>query len=152
MPWYVVVTKPRFERQVSKKLTQMGVAVCCPVRIERRQWSDRVKKVEVPLLPSMVLVNLDDHARSHVFDVHGVVRFLFYLGKPAIVRDHEIEALLDIKNSSNKILEVNTFSPGDVIDVPGFGSSVQKGLVKYVSGNKCWVVLEQLGFVVTLQV
>ena len=44
MPWYVVVTRPRAELKVKDRLKAIGVSVCCPVRVEKRQWSDRVKK------------------------------------------------------------------------------------------------------------
>lgn len=149
--WYVVVTKPRAERKVAERLLQMDIEAFCPTRIERRQWSDRVKKIEVSLLPSMVLVNLEPKDRDHVFQVQGVLRYLFFLGKPAHVRDEEIEALREVVEKGSNILEVRSISPGDKIEVPGFGSLPQKGIVRQVSGNKCWVVLEQLGYVVTLQ-
>ena len=69
MPWYVLVTKPRSELKVRDRLAVLGVSVCCPVRVEKRQWSDRVKKVDVPLLPSMVLVCLA--AKDHYSPITG---------------------------------------------------------------------------------
>ena len=149
--WYVVVTKPRAERKVAERLLQMDIEAFCPTRIERRQWSDRVKKIEVSLLPSMVLVNLELKDRDRVFQTQGVLRYLFFLGKPAQVRNEEIEALREVVEKGSHVLEVRSKSPGDRIEVPGFGSLPQKGIVRQVSGNKCWVVLEQLGYVVTLQ-
>lgn len=152
MPWYVVITKPRAERKIAERLQHLGIEVCCPVRLERRQWSDRVKNVEVPLLPSMVLVHVEDAQRAKVFEVPGVLRYLFYLGQPAKVRNEEVELLRDIHKNGSPIIAVKSVQPGDVIEVPGFGKVPQKGRVKYTSGNQCWVVLEQLGFVVTLQI
>jgi transcription antitermination factor NusG len=55
-----------------------------------RQWSDRKKKVVVPLFNSYVFVQVADSDRSLVFQSVGAVRYLFWLGKPAIVRDEEI--------------------------------------------------------------
>ena len=91
MPWYVVVTRPRAELKVKDRLRTIGVEVCCPTRVEKRQWSDRVKKVEVPLLPSMLLVFLEVNDRELIFSVPGVVRYLFYLGKPEVVRKKEVD-------------------------------------------------------------
>ena len=93
MPWYVVVTRPRAELKVKDRLKAIGVEVCCPTRVEKRQWSDRVKKVVVPLLPSMVLVFLEVKDRELIFSVPGVVRYLFYLGKPAVVPKKEVDCL-----------------------------------------------------------
>ena len=105
----------------------------------------------MPLLPSMVLVFLKDKDRDLVFGAPGVVRYLFYLGKPAVVPKKEVDALNEIEKKGVHVVGVKTLKTGDIIDVPGFGASVQKGKVKHISGKKCWVVLESLGFVVTLQ-
>jgi len=58
-----------------------------------KQWSDRKKKTETPLIASYVFVNIEEKNRNDVFDIPGVVRYLFWLGKPAIVREVEILAL-----------------------------------------------------------
>ena len=58
-----------------------------------KQWSDRKKKVEIPLINSYVFVNIEDKNRNIVFEVSGVVRYLFWLGKPAVIQEQEIEAL-----------------------------------------------------------
>lgn len=152
MPWYVLITKPKSEKKVAQKLEEKGIEVCCPISVEIRQWSDRKKKVEVPLLPSMVLVKLEDKERPIVFETYGAVRYLFWLGKPATVSEVEIEALLDIKSSHLKVLEVEQLKPGKIIEVKGLGMKIEKGTVKYVSGNQCWVVLHSLGYVIKLQI
>ena len=151
MPWYVLITKPKSERKVAEKLQQKSIEVCCPVSIEVRQWSDRKKKVEVPLLPSMVLVKLEDKERPVVFETYGAVRYLFWLGKPAIVSEAEIDALLEIKSNNLAVLNVDQMKAGDKIDLKGLGLQFEKGTVKYISGNQCWVVLDTLGYVIKLQ-
>lgn len=151
MPWYVLITKPKSEKKVADRLTNMGINVCCPTRIERRQWSDRVKKVEVPLLPSMVLVNLQDRERSMVFQVPGALRYLFWLGQPAEVSQEEVDALKEMKNNQANILEVSKLEEGAEIELENLGSGVKKGIVKRVSGNQCWVVLKNLGYVVKIR-
>ena len=108
MPWYVVVTRPRAELKVKDRLKAIGVEVCCPTRVEKRQWSDRVKKVEVPLLPSMVLVFLEVKDRELIFSVPGVVRYLFYLGKPAVVPKKEVDALNEIEKKGVHVVGVKT--------------------------------------------
>jgi transcriptional antiterminator RfaH len=152
MPWYVLITKPKSEKKVAQKLEQRGIEVCCPVRTEVRQWSDRKKKVEVPLLPSMVLVNLEDKERPAVFETFGALRYLFWLGEPATVSEAEIEVLLDIKNNNLKVLSVENLEVGSEINVKGLGVEPEKGTIKYISGNQCWVVLHNLGYVIKLQI
>ncbi len=152
MPWYVLITKPKSEKKVAQKLQERGIEVCCPVRTELRQWSDRKKKVEVPLLPSMVLVKLEDKDRPLVFETYGAVRYLFWLGKPAVVSEIEIETLMDLKSSGIKVERVEALKPGSKIDLKGMGFQLEEGTVKYVSGKQCWVVLDNLGYVIKLQI
>ena len=75
--WFVLCTKPRNELKVLNRLSSLGIDAYTPSRIELRQWSDRKKKVLVPLLPSMVLVRLDEKEVQKVFDIPGVVLYLF---------------------------------------------------------------------------
>jgi transcriptional antiterminator RfaH len=151
--WYVLITKPRAEKKVAERLADLNLEVYCPVKIEMRQWSDRKKKVQAPLLPSMVLVRLTDAQRPLVFDVVGVVRYLFWLGEPAIVRELEIETLKEALDSGLTIVETSKIGVGDIIDIEGLGSvKKEKGKIKHISGKHCWVVMESLGYIVKLTI
>ena len=115
MPWFVLYTKPRTEKKVVDRLEKLGLTVYCPMTIQLKQWSDRKKKVEVPLLNSYVFVNLPEADRNLVFEVPGIVRYLFWLGKPAIVRDQEIKTLQNWLSHDFAQLEVCALKPGDTI-------------------------------------
>ena len=67
--WFVVYTKPRTELKVSQRLSVLGIENYTPTRMEVRQWSDRKKKILVPLLPSMVLVSIHEKEVNKVFEV-----------------------------------------------------------------------------------
>ena len=88
--WFVIYTKPRTELKVSQRLSVLGIENYTPTRIEVRQWSDRKKKILVPLLPSMVLVSIDEKEVNKVFKVAEVVRYLFEKGKRAEVPNKEV--------------------------------------------------------------
>ena len=111
--WFVIYTKPRTEIKVSQRLSVLGIENYTPTRIEVRQWSDRKKKILVPLLPSMVLVSLNEKEVIKVFEVAGVVRYLFENQKRAEVSNQEVLAMqyyLDNVHYSNKkqsIINVN---------------------------------------------
>ena len=91
--WFVVYTKPRTEIKVSQRLSVLGIENYTPTRIEVRQWSDRKKKILVPLLPSMVLVSIHEKEVNKVFEVAGVVRYLFENQKRAEVSNEEVLAM-----------------------------------------------------------
>lgn len=152
MAWYVLITKPKSEIKVAERLAKQGFEVCCPTRVEVRQWSDRKKKVTVPLLPSMILINIAEKDRAQVFMVPGTVRYLFWLGEPAIVPEKEVELLKEIAEQKQKVISTEKIGVGQEIDLKEFGLTEKKGTVKYVSGNQCWVVLHKLGYVVKLKI
>ena len=119
--WHVIYTKPRAERKVEERLNNFGIEVYCPVKQEVKQWSDRKKKILVPVLPSMVLVNIDEKERNKVFDIPGVVRYMFWLKKYAIVKDDEVASLKSLLSQNNIISQkTETLKVGENINVPGF--------------------------------
>ena len=105
MKWFVIYTKPNQEIRIADDMLAYGINAYCPAYNHLKQYSDRKKKVKKPLMPSYVLVQLSEKDRPRVFSVSGVVRYLFWLGKPAEVRAKEIEVL---KSSLSSI--INDFS------------------------------------------
>ena len=149
MNWFVIHTKPRFEKKVEERLLSFGIEAYCPIRKEIRLWSDRKKKVDIPVLPSMVLVRLEEKDVNDVFNINGVVRYMFWLGKRAIVRQQEVDVLKNyLKGNTIINQEIIKFNPGDRINIPGFND--EKGVVERISNNTVWVFLENLGYKIKL--
>jgi transcriptional antiterminator RfaH len=146
MNWYVVYTKPKWEKKVADKLNQLGIECYCPLITQIKQWSDRKKKIETPLFNSYVFVQLPDSDRNLVFQVQGVVRYLFWLGKPAIVKDQEIEIIrTSLKSPNLKDVSVSSIKVGDKIKLESGAFSDQNAVVQQVSNNYYVLVLEALG-------
>jgi len=145
--WFVLNTKPRTEIKVSQRLSVLGIENYTPTRIEVRQWSDRKKKIEVPLLPSMILVSLNEKELNKVFEVAGVVRYLFENQKRAEVSKEEVLAMkyyLDnVYYSKQKELAV-----GLTIKVPLLE---EEATVISVKGKNCLAQLKKLGAIVSFQ-
>ncbi|MTH17495.1 UpxY family transcription antiterminator [Flavobacterium sp. LC2016-01] len=152
MNWYVVYTKPKWEKKVAEKLTQIGVECYCPLITQVKQWSDRKKKVEVPLFNSYVFVQLSEIDRNSVFNVPGVVRYLFWLGKPAIVRDEEINIIKSSLKAANvSDITVASIQVGDRIKLESGAFSNQDAIVQEVSKTHYILVLESLGCVLKIK-
>ncbi|TDD75924.1 UpxY family transcription antiterminator [Flavobacterium caseinilyticum] len=153
MNWYVVYTKPKWEKKVAAQLQNNGIECYCPVVVQLRQWSDRKKKVEVPLFNSYVFVRLAENDRNAVFDNVGVVRYLFWLGKPAIVRDDEINIIKKWLNTSDSIdVEVASYHIGDSIALESGPFSTQKATIKEITNTHFVLVLESLGCVLKMKI
>ncbi|MGV8947008.1 MAG: UpxY family transcription antiterminator [Lutibacter sp.] len=150
MNWYVIYTKPKWEKKVADRLQKSGITVYCPMVTQIKQWSDRKKKVETPLIPSYVFVNIEEKNRNAVFEVPGVVRYLFWLGKPAIVREVEILALQESLKETLSSVEITTYKTGDIINIADGPFKGKEGIVKQVSKNKLQLVLKELGMLITL--
>jgi Transcription antiterminator len=91
--WYVLYTAPRAEKQVAERLSLSGVDNWLPLHRSPRVWSDRVKIVEMPLFNSYIFVRCHETKLRGLLNVYGVSRIVYYDGKPAIVRQKEIDAI-----------------------------------------------------------
>lgn len=151
MPWFALYTEPRHEKKVYEKLSKIGIEVYCPLITQIKQWSDRKKKVEVPLIPSYVFVNLEESERNNVFQVSGIVRYLYWLGKPAIVKDKEIALLRKwLLETTVTTFEVKGIEIGDNYKIDSGPFIGKEGIVSKVDKNYLELVLEELGFKIIL--
>jgi len=150
MPWYVLYTKPRQEKKVADSLNSIGIDAYCPLVSQMKQWSDRKKKVQVPLINSYVFVNIEEHQREDVFKVSGIVRYLFWLGKPAVVRAIEIEALQKSLEGIVASFEVSAIQKDTIYKIPEGPFQGFEGLVKNINATTIQLLLVDLGFFITL--
>ncbi|MFZ0597495.1 MAG: UpxY family transcription antiterminator [Flavobacterium sp.] len=150
--WYVVYTKPKWEKKVAEKLTEIGIECYCPLITQIKEWSDRKKKVEVPLFNSYVFVQLEDINRNSVFQISGVIRYLFWLGKPAIVKDSEIDIIkTSLKAPNISDISVTSIQVGDRIKLEAGAFTNQDAIVQEISNTHYILVLESLGCVLKIK-
>ena len=139
------------ERKVEQELLSLGINAYCPTRTEIKIWSDRKKRIYKPVLPSMVLVNIDDKDINRVFESPLVLRYMFWLGKRAVVRQSEIDILKKYLEGSYNLISSNSLSIniGDDFDLPSFNN--EKGIVSRISNNNIWIYLKSIGYSVKLK-
>jgi hypothetical protein len=114
MPWFVIYTKSRNEKKVEKLLIEKGIEAFCPTLIKKKKWSDRIKVVEEPLFRSYCFVNIEDNKRELVYSVPGFSRFLYWLKRPAIIKDSEIETIKQIlSNYEHEQISLNNIQKDD---------------------------------------
>lgn len=153
MNWYVVYTKPKWEKKLALQLQSRGINCYCPIVVQSRQWSDRIKKVEVPLFNSYVFVQLAEEDRQLVFDVPGAVRYLFWLGKPAIVRNEEIETIQNwLQVAKENKVSLTQHQIGDSIEVPNGPFAAQNAVVQDIKKTHYVLVLQGMGCVLKMKI
>lgn len=148
--WFVLYTKPQQELKVLEQLKNSAIEAYCPTIEEVRQWSDRKKTVTVPLIKSYVFVRIAPKDRQNVFNVPGVVRYLFWLGKPAIVYAKEIEALQQSLLQPYTAIKLDNLKTGNRMVVTSGPFMENEGTIVKVNAKYVTVELEQLGLLVTL--
>src|SRR6476646_1947607 len=101
--WLAVYTKPRWEKKIDRLLIETGIESYCPLNKVHRKWSDRMKMVEEPLFKSYVFVHVNPEEEKKVREVNGVLNFVYWLGKPAVIRQKEIERIKRFLNDYNNV-------------------------------------------------
>ena len=141
--WYVLYSRPRAEKKLEQGLQDIGLETFCPTRTVMRQWSDRRKKVEQVLFTSYVFVKTSVKDFNMIYNVNGFVRFVNYLGRPAIVRDKEIEAI-------KTFLEMTTdhsihFEKDSKVMITVGPLKGKTGLIEKIGKTKLRIFIEELG-------
>ncbi|MGR3812129.1 transcription termination/antitermination protein NusG [Jiulongibacter sp. NS-SX5] len=145
MAWYVLYTKSRQEKKVEEQLLELGLDVYCPKLKKVKQWSDRKKIVEEPLFRSYVFINIEEKERHLAFKAFGVVKYLYWLERPAIVKDKEIEAIRNLLGEFEySEIEVEQFEREDRILIKSGPLTDKEGIVKKVDDNSIEVLIEAL--------
>lgn len=148
--WHAVYVKSRTEKKTAERLSA-HFDVFCPTRIERRKWSDRVKKVEVPLFNGYIFYRGDEQTRLQILQDPHVVRSVFWNKKLAIIRDHEIEMVKNLISSFEQI-ETKPLEKGEKVSIISGPFSEIIGEVIKNNGDKVRVVLETLGVALEAQI
>lgn len=151
--WYVVYTRPRWEKKVADILTRKGLEVYCPLNKVLRQWHDRKKMVIMPLFTSYVFVKAEVTQLYDIKEENGVINLVYWLGKPAIVRSAEIDAiknfLIEYQNVQLEKVEVN---PNDMVRIVNGPLMNREGSVKEVLHHSVKVLLPSLGYALVAEV
>lgn len=148
--WNVIYTTPRAEKRVYARLIEEGIDAYLPLYTTIRQWSDRKKKVKLPLFNSYIFVKVNAKERWQVLQVYGVVRFVYYLQKPAVVRQKEIDAIKRFltKTQGFRI----SVEKGDQVEIASGPFEGIYGKVIRVGKDKLILQIEQLSMSLTAEV
>jgi transcription elongation factor/antiterminator RfaH len=91
--WYVAYTRPRHEKYIGHQLEERGVRTFVPLYTSIRRWKDRRKRLELPLFPGYVFVQIALQNKLDLLRLPGVVDFVRFQGKPVPLLSGEIEIL-----------------------------------------------------------
>lgn len=153
--WLVFYTKARSEKKAFSYLQKFGFEAYLPLHMVLRQWSDRRKKVEVPLFNSYIFVKEHESRIANVLKVPGIVWNVRHNDKPAVLREEELET---IKRFINTGYFIETHTPdnleiGDTVEVM---DGPLRGATGYLSGEyndeKFTLVMETINQALTISI
>ena len=144
--WYAVHTKPRWEKKVARLLQDRGIEHYCPLNKVMRQWSDRKKAILEPLFKGYVFVQVDEKLKWDVLQINGIVNYVHWLGKPARIRESEIDTIrrflhefedIEVTETSVRVSSTVQVKQGVLMNY--------KGIVLELHGNRAKVMIESMG-------
>jgi transcription antitermination factor NusG len=93
--WYALHTRARHEKSVERRLRDQGMEMFLPTALQLHRWSDRTKKVEVPLFSCYVFVrcSLNAEDRSRIYRIEGVHGFVGARGQSLPIPDEQIQSI-----------------------------------------------------------
>jgi len=145
--WFAVYTRPRWEKKVHSLLDQKGIENYCPLNKVRKKWSDRVKIIEEPLFKSYVFVKVNDADRTRVRVTDGVINFVYWNGKPAIIKEKEILTIRRfLSEHENVEIQSLNFKPEQKVIVTSGSMMDKEGNVLEVKNKIVKVAIESMGY------
>ncbi|MFN5333866.1 MAG: transcription termination/antitermination protein NusG [Bacteroidota bacterium] len=150
MNWLAVYTKPRWEKKVAERIASKGLEVYCPLNKVRKKWSDRYKVIEEPLFKSYVFVRISEDDQIRVRLTDGVVNFVYSEGKPAQIREQEIDLIRRFLKEYKEVqLNPVVLMRGLKVRVKSGVLMDREGIILDIQNKKAYVLLESLGYELT---
>ncbi|MEI6822894.1 MAG: UpxY family transcription antiterminator [Bacteroidota bacterium] len=152
--WYALYTKPRAEKKVLDRLLEQGIEAYLPLQKRLRQWKDRKKWVEIPLINSYVFVKIEYKDYLNVLNTVGAVRFIFFLGKAATIPEWQINSLKQLLESEKEIeISTENFKQGNRVRVISGVLIGLEGELISIKGNKKVIVrIDQVGYSISVNI
>ncbi|MEO8405447.1 MAG: UpxY family transcription antiterminator [Chitinophagaceae bacterium] len=144
--WYALYTRPRWEKKVADLLEKKKVEVYCPLNKVQKQWADRKKTIYEPLFTSYVFVFVSPEEHLKIKQTDGVVSFVYWLNKPAEIRQEEIDTIKRFLNEyENVMLEKMAVKLNDPVRIINGPLMMWEGNVIEVRTNTVKITLPSLG-------
>lgn len=153
--WHALYIKSRAEKKAEVELQAQGIETFLPLQRKLRQWSDRKKWVEIPLISGYLFVKVCRKEYDQVLQSNYVVSYVRFEGKAAIVPDEQIECLQLMLNQSDIEVEITRekLKPGQLVEVISGPLIGLKGKLQKMRGkNKVAIEMEQLGYSALIEI
>jgi transcription antitermination factor NusG len=143
--WFAVYTRPRWEKKVVKLLDEKGIENYCPLNKVVKQWSDRKKVVLEPIFKSYVFVRVSEEDKWSLKKINGILNFVYWLGKPAHIRDEEIDSIKKFLNEFSEVAVEQELQVNSKVRIKQGVLMNYQGILLEISGNRAKIKIESMG-------
>lgn len=153
--WHVIYTHSRAEKKVVTNLANQGIESFLPLQKKLRQWKDRKKWVETPLISGYCFVHITRKEYDKVLQTNNVVCYITFEGKAATVPQFQIDGLKQMTRQSDFEVTVtqDNFEPGQKVEIISGPMVGMKGeLVKCQNRERFVLRIEQINTVFSVEV
>ena len=151
--WHAVYTRPKCEKKVAAQLTRKRITHYYPINTIQKESNERNQSVSEPLFSSIVFVYVNPIEQLEVSKTSGVINFMYWLNRPAVINEAEIEEIRKILNGFSGIqLRKTSVRPGEEIKFSSKSLTLREGNIMEVSPNMFSVSLPSLGYILEAEV
>jgi transcription antitermination factor NusG len=116
--WYVFYCRSRAEKKADIELKLRGYEAYLPLMMQERVWSDRIKKVMMPMFSGYIFINCYDYDIIKILQLSQIVTTVRIGGEYATIRQKEIILLRTIEEHGLKVLiQPYTIIEGDEVEI-----------------------------------
>ena len=131
--WFVLYTRPNFEKMITRKLIELGFHSYLPLQKELRQWNDRKVWIETPLFKSYIFIKTNLKKKDLVFNINGILRYVSFGSQLAVLSEKEIERIKQLCSYQGRIdIEFENLPAGIKVEI---SDGILKGLEGYLIDN-----------------
>ena len=147
MDWFVAYAKTKNEFKALDFFKKIGVNAYVPSYIEKREWSDRVKKILVPAISGYVFFELNKLNYELVNSNPYLRNVLRRHGKAITIRSEEIKTLKEALNGYSVSQEIKT---GDSVKILSGAFKNRLGFVDFIDTNNLSVLINSIKITLSL--
>lgn len=144
--WYAVHTRPRHEKTVTAQLENKSIETFLPLSTRVHRWSDRSKKVQLPLFPCYTFLRLDTCTgkRLVVLQTPGVLGFVGVRGVGLPIPDKEIEDIQTLLTHNVACTPYHFLKLGQRVRIRGGCLEGVEGILVSTTNSRCLVISMEL--------
>ena len=151
--WFAIYTKPRWEKKIAKILNEKGIENYCPLKKVINQWSDRKRIVLEPIFKSYIFVKIDNEKKWDLKKINGVINFVYWVGKPAVIREQEINIIKKFLNDFTDVsVEQVSLNINDKVKIVQGVLMNYEGIIIELLGKKARIKIDGMGLVMNANV